>query len=76
MRGLGDGARTLLPVSVIHRVTAVVALSGLASCSGPVRSRGLRSVITQVAMQMAASIALGQDGKTRTPRVRRSFGIW
>lgn len=31
MRGLGDGARTLLPPSVIQRVTAVVALSGLAA---------------------------------------------
>lgn len=40
-----------------------VALPGPASCSGLVRWRALRSVITPVAMQMAASIALGCGGK-------------
>ena len=40
-----------------------VAWRGPASCSGLVRWRALRSVITPVAMQMVASIALGCGGK-------------
>ena len=40
-----------------------VALPGQASCSGLVRWRALRSVITPVATEMVASIALGRGGK-------------
>ena len=44
-------------------------MPGQASCSGPVRWRAQRSVITPVAMQMVASIALGRGGKGFVGRI-------
>jgi hypothetical protein len=49
-----------------------VAWRGPASCSGLVQWRALRSVITPVAMQMAASIALGCGGKASASGAARS----
>src|SRR3954462_7487761 len=49
-----------------------VALPGQASCSGLVRLRARRSVITPAAMQTAASIALAHGGEGLFPERERS----